>query len=117
MPTLVRYDQETGEPVHIAIVPAGHDPEDNQLLTDLTPETVERMMVDTSADPPELVENPDYDPRSELERRLDELVNDQPVRQKKVAEEDKQAFRDARDAGDIQGQLDALFEIVTGETP
>lgn len=77
-------------------------------------------MVDLSGDSPELVDDPDYDPRTAGERaedRLDDLSPDNPVRRQRISEQTKKEFRDARGADDLQTQVDILFEILAGEGP
>lgn len=41
---------------------------------------------------------------------------DNVVQRGKFSEQSRQAFKDARDAGDVQAQLDVLYEVLTGET-
>lgn len=47
----------------------------------------------------------------------EEYVEPEAVDRSKVSEETKQAIREAREKGSTQAQLDALFEVVTGEKP
>lgn len=95
---------------------------------------VERYTLDTSGSEPAVVEDPDFDPRSDLERLQDRVDSQQadvstveadlaslldadPVRRGQLSAMHKQAFAQARANDDVQGQLDALYELLTGETP
>lgn len=83
-----------------------YDPGANEMAA---PETVSgkelvRKKVDTSVDPPELVDNHDY-------------RKPESVQREEISASSKQAYRDARSDGDQQAQLDILFEILTGEQP
>ncbi len=104
MKTVVRYDTNTGNVVHTAKVPADYDPPENAITVDVPPGKAERMMVDTSVDPPELIDGPNY-------------VPPENVRREKISQTSKDRFRTARSNDDLQKQLDVLFEILTGEKP
>lgn len=71
--TLIRFDTETGEITHYCKAPDGHDPTEYQLIADIDLADVPKKKVDTSVDPPELADDPDYDPRSDLEQRVDDV--------------------------------------------
>lgn len=122
----IEYDEESGQVTGWRYeADDGYVPDANELVADeekYDHRDISRgkFVVDTSAEPPELVENPDYDPRPPLERVEDEadsLKGNGPVQRQKVSEQSKQDFRDARSNDDLQTQLDILFEIVTGEEP
>ncbi|MFB1066433.1 hypothetical protein [Natrinema sp. H-ect4] len=82
--------------------------------------------VDTSADPPELVDEPDF----ETTPTHDELVSEEPVRRAKVSDTTRSSvsaahsnLQTARSNDNLQGQVDALetivdvlADIVTGDT-
>lgn len=60
----------------------------------------------------------EVDEREQEDRQqIDALLDSVPVRRAMVSPASKDEFRAARDAGDLQTQLDILFEIVTGEAP
>ena len=63
-----------------------------------------------------LVEDPDHDPRSALERLAD-LESENPVRRARVSPETMDELMALRDAGDVQGQVDILIEVLTGTHP
>lgn len=102
-----------------------YEPSGNELVCD--EEVVDhrdidkgKCKVDTSVDPPEVVEKPDYDPRSMPERNRDNLgslTSNVPVQRKKISQETKDEFLRARESGDVQAQLDILYEVITGDDP
>lgn len=105
----VIYNTNTGEVIRTLDGPPGHH--ENQNLGEdealLTEEEYDGEVgvpggkkVDTSTTPPSIADAPDLAVPEDIEER-----------------ERKEAFRDARAAGDVQGQLDVLFEVLTGEEP
>lgn len=100
-----------------------YDPADDELVVDdeeVDHRDLAAKQVDTSVEPPALVDDPNYESPPALEdvaERLEGLEKDHPVARKRVSDEQKASFRSARDDGDLQGQLDIVFEVLTGEQP
>lgn len=68
-------------------------------------------LVDTAADPPGLVEDPDYRPTPTLDE-LGERIRQKPAERQGDAQEFQQRFETARQDGDLQGQIDIIWEVV-----
>lgn len=61
-------------------------------------------------------EQADLEERIEKARNeLAELLNDHPVRRQHLSESTRTEWRNAREDGDLQKQLDLAFEVLTGE--
>ena len=59
----------------------------------------------------------DYGEAGETVRQFrSSTLSKEPVRRDRVGSTTKQAFADARSAGDTQAQIDVLYRILTGET-
>lgn len=92
--------------------------DDGELVAseDIDHRDLEAMMVDVDADPHELVENPDYDPRTDFEKHVDGT----PVRRADVSETTRSELKDAIDGVDDPDTKDALatiYEVLTGNDP
>lgn len=97
-----------------------YTPGEQELAADVDHRDLAALQADLSGDTPQLADNPNYQPPAELDdvaSRLNDLEGDHPVARQRVSDSQKQSFRDARAVDDLQGQLDVLFEIVTGDKP
>lgn len=92
-----------------------------ELPADIDQRELSQYLVDASADPPALVDNPDWSPPptvesidnhvATLDGRVDTLENARP---NQIPESLKQDYRDATTD---KGRSDVLFEMLTGEPP
>lgn len=92
-----------------------------ELPADIDQRELSQYLVDASADPPALVDNPDWSPPPTvdsvadrvggLDSRINTLQNSPP---NQIPESLKQAYRDATTD---KGRTDVLFEMLTGEPP
>lgn len=100
-----------------------YDPDDGEMTVDqraIDHRNLDVMSVDTGVEPPTLVTKPDNDPGSGLERiesGQDDPLTGTLVRRIDVSDETRDAFERARENGDLQAQIDSIYEILTGEVP
>lgn len=73
--------------------------------------------IDTSTDPPTIGDNPDYSPPDVLDRNaLDPALLETYRDARDVYLAEKENFIDAKQADDVQGQLDALASLAENAT-
>ncbi len=111
------------------VVDDDYSGEDGELVVDdreVDHRDLKEKMVDTSADSPTLVDDPNYEPTP----TPDELVTEGPVRRAKVSDTTRSNMasaysnlKTARSNDNLQGQIDALetivdelTNVVTGDT-
>lgn len=124
---IVRYDG-TGTITGWRYTPNDdYTPDDDELITDIDHRQLKQMQVNTDTTPPTLEENPAHEPpptMQDIDRRVKQLNTKVSSFENKsqqtpfVAEPtpaDQQAFENARQADDIQQQLNALYDMLTKE--
>lgn len=104
--TVIKHD-ESGKILEVRYVADhGYVPDSNEIIVEdqelHNKNILKNKKVDTSTG--EVVDDPSWRKKETVKRH-------------KVSAHSKDTFRAARDGGDLQAQLDILFEILTGEEP
>jgi len=126
MTTLVIDFTDDGSITNWRYVPEDdYEPGPNQLTSTVDHRQIPSLTVDTSSDPPELVDDPDYDPRSPGQQALDgldDLRGRDPINRGDISDDTRAELEEAIVAvgavdDPTQEALGIIYDILTGEGP